>query len=313
MANCNDLFQDFHQNIRILSTKSKQMKKSKEALRDKIRTYFKENHPEYNPKFYTQGSGKMKNDIRYKDETADIDDGVYFEREPDVTPTTLQQWVYDAVEGHTDGGQQHRKKCIRVIFKKDYNIDLPVLCKWDGLLHPYIAVKNGKWDVEDDPKEFIEWFETRKDKDGQLLRIIKYLKAWGDHRKHSMPSGLCMTLLAEKNIVYDLRDDVCLKKTLENLKVSVDASWTCIMPTTPNDDLFADYDQTFQKNFKTSLNDFIADAKSAIDTADKSEASKLWRKHLSDRFPEYKKEESNIKGTAASLASVVGASKPWSE
>ena len=75
------------------------MIKSKNGLRERIRNDFKKNHPGYVPKFYVQGSDKMKTPIRTKDDICDLDDGVYFMREPDVTATTLQEWVWDAANG----------------------------------------------------------------------------------------------------------------------------------------------------------------------------------------------------------------------
>ncbi|MFH6983371.1 CBASS cGAMP synthase [Marinoscillum luteum] len=313
MASCHNLFQDFHQNIRLLKSKRDKMKSSKEALRKKIVNHFKEKHPEYKPKFYIQGSYKTKNGIRYKDDTADLDDGVYFERDPDVTATTLQKWVYEAVEGHTSGGQQHKKKCIRVIYAGDFHIDLPVLYKTDDMDHPRLAVKNEGW-VDDDPKEFVEWFNRSKDQDGQLIRDTMYLKAWGDHKRNSMPSGLCMTILGEKNAKYDDRDDISLHETLKNIKNSLSAFWTCTMPTWPYENLFEKYDQTFKDNFFKNLDAFIEDADEAIQTDDKGKASKLWRKHLGDRFPKYENTEENSSSnnsSKAALAGVAYVSKPW--
>jgi hypothetical protein len=314
MANTHDLVQKFLKEIKILSGKKEKMKISKNALRKKIKNYFKENHPEYKPVFYIQGSYKTKNGIRYKDDTADLDDGVYFERKPDVTATTLQKWVYSAVEGHTTGGQSHKKKCIRVIYAGDYHIDIPVLYKTDDMDHPKLAVKNEGW-TDDDPKEFVDWFNEEKDIEGQLVRISMFLKAWGDHKRHSMPSGLCLTILAQKCIQYNDRDDICLKETLEEIKSELDHSWECNMPTTPYEDLFEDYDSVFQDNFMISLEAFIEDAEEAIETEERKKASKLWRKHLGNRFPiaEDDNDRSHSESKKASLAGVAGLSKPWAK
>jgi hypothetical protein len=117
------------------------MTTSKDAIRERIRKYFKENHSEYTPKFYIQGSYKMKTGIRTKDDICDLDDGVYFFRTPDVTATILQNWIWDAVNGYTTTSPEHRKKCIRNIFSDDYEIDIPVYYKVSGQEYK-IAVKN---------------------------------------------------------------------------------------------------------------------------------------------------------------------------
>ena len=53
MANCHDLFQQFHQDeLSITGGKKDRMADSKDALRRRIRKWFKENHPDYEPKFF---------------------------------------------------------------------------------------------------------------------------------------------------------------------------------------------------------------------------------------------------------------------
>ena len=249
----------------------------------------------------------MKTMIRTKDNECDLDDGVYFLRKPDVTCTTLQKWVYNAVEGHTTGGQQHRKKCIRVIYSGDYHIDLPVYYKFeeDGE-HPFLAVKDGDWE-ESDPKEFIDWF--RGIKTDLMVRVSRYLKGWGDYKRNNMPSGLAMAVLTEKNLVKNERDDIALRDTLKAIKTSLKAKWECVMPTTPEDDLFNNYDETFQKNFFSALDDFIVDANAAIDDEEcQKKASKKWRKHFGDRFPlgeECESDEAKSIGAAETSGSLI--------
>lgn len=288
MANCHHLFQDYHEEISIPKTKKDKMSDSKEGLRKRIRKYFKDNHPEYEPKFHIQGSAspKMKTGIRTKDDICDLDDGVYFLKEPDVAATTLQTWVKNAVEGYTDTDPEHRKKCIRNIFTKDYEIDHPVYYKVDGKNYQ-LAVKDVGWE-DSDAKALAEWFHSKKDKKGQLVRIVKYEKGWGDNIRNKMPSGLAMTILAcnaKGKIVYNDRDDITLRDTLKEIKKALDIDFKCIVPVVPGDDLFKDYDETRRNNFMTALNNFIDDAEAAIRETNELKASKLWRRHLGDRFP----------------------------
>ncbi len=283
MADCHNLFLEYNGGLNINKSKKDRLSKSKDALRKRIRNYFAEHHPEYKPMFYIQGSYKMGNMIKTKDDECDLDDGVYFLRKPDVTATTLQGWVYNAVEGHTEAGQQHRKKCIRVLYANDYHIDLPVYYQLAGDdQHPFLAVKNIGWE-ESDPKEFIDWF--RDVKTDLMVRISRYLKGWGDHKRNSMPSGLAMAVLTEKNLVTNEKDDIALRDTLKEIRKSLKRKWECVMPTTPKDDLFSDYDETFKTNFFNALDAFITDADAAIGDNCQEKASKKWRKHLGDRFP----------------------------
>lgn len=317
MANCHDLFQSFHSEISIPSGKKDRMKNSKKGLRKQIRNHFKENHPEYEPKFYIQGSYKMKTGIRTKDDICDLDDGVYFFRTPDVTATNLQQWVWDAVDGYTDTTPKHLSKCIRNIFAGDYEIDMPVYYKIDGKEYQ-LAVKNNGWE-DSDPKAMVDWFNKKKDKAGQLVKEVMNLKAWGDNKRNRMPSGLAMTILAanaKNNITFNERDDITLRDILKEIKRKLNEKFECIVPVVPYDDLFKDYDQSRKNNFLSALDDFIADADKAIDEKNQLKASRLWRRHLGDRFPEGEDKNEEDKTSEPSLAALkrtAAVSIPWSK
>lgn len=311
MANCHDLFQGFQKEISIPSKKRDRMLTSKDNLRERIRKHFKEKHPDYTPKFYIQGSHKMKTGIRTKEDICDLDDGVYFLREPDVTATTLQGWIWDAVNGYTDTEPEHRRKCIRNIFASDYEIDMPVYYKVDDKDYQ-LAVKDNGWE-DSDSKAFISWFNKKKDKDGKIICVIKELKAWCDHIRNKMPSGLAMTILAinaMENIVFNERDDITLNDILREIKKAVNNNFECVVPALPNDNLFQNYDSTRKENFLNSLSDFVDDAEKALKEENQLKASKLWRKHLGDRFPEGADvNEKSHKMSAFAIGA--GLSKPW--
>ncbi len=301
MANCNNLFGEYNNKISIGSTKNNKMKDSKEGLRKKIRKWFKDNHPEYVPKFYIQGSYKMKNGIRTKQDICDLDDGIYFFREPDVTASTIKEWVRQAVDGYTETAAENRKKCVRSVFVNDYEIDHPIYYKVDGQEYK-IAVKGHGWE-ESDSKAMVDWFVSKKDKNERLISTIKYLKGWADNRSFKMPSGLALTILAtnaKEKIVLNERDDITLRDILKEIKKALNTEFTCIVPVTPNDDLLEDY--TNKDKFLESLNNFITDAEDAIRSNNQYEASQLWHKHLGDRFPFGEDKEEKILENVAAAA-----------
>lgn len=311
MANCHHLFGEFNTEISLTSNKKTKMTTSKDGLRERIRKHFKEHHPEYVPKFYIQGSYKMKTGIRTKDDICDLDDGVYFFRTPDVSATTLQNWVWDAVNGYTSTSPEHRKKCIRNIFSGDYEIDIPVYYKIDGKEYQ-LAVKNNGWE-DSDPKALIDWFNDNKDTNGKIIKVIKELKAWCDQKRNKMPSGLAMTILAinaKGKIVLNDRDDILLTDVLREIKKALAQKFECIVPVTPKDDLFADYDTTRKNNFLNNLDSFLADAEAALKEPNQLKASRLWQKHLGTRFPdgEDKNEQTN---SSAATTSGAALSRPW--
>lgn len=289
MANCNDLFHSFNGGLEVTPTKKAKLNGSKGNVRKNIVSYFQEHHPDYKPKFWTQGSYKMKTLIRTKDDMCDLDDGVYFifEELPSEKPEKIQSWVKKSVDGVADATPQHRNSCIRVIYASEYNIDLPVLVYSEAEDKYYLATKNG-W-KPDDPKAFLEWFNGKNTiytKNGQLKRIVRYLKSWCNQKSHSMPSGLIMTIWAANNFVFADSDDEALLGTLEAVQKKIKANWVCFMPTNIDEgNLLDKYDDSFKARFLDSLQQFIDDAKAALDEENYLKASRYWRKHLGDRFP----------------------------
>ena len=106
--------------------------------------------------------------------------------------------------------------------------------------HPQLAVRDGDFQ-EDDPKEFVDYYKARKTP--QKNRMVRYLKAWCDNVRDSMPSGLSMTVMTLDHYQYNDRDDVALKFLLIEMENALKWSFSCIMPTTPGDDLFAGYSE----------------------------------------------------------------------
>jgi hypothetical protein len=319
MANCNKLFLDFDSELKVLSTKKDKLFQSAKNVRKVLRKHFKDHHADYIPKFAYQGSNELGTMIRTKEDTCDLDQGIYFFRKPDVEAKTLQKWIFDAVENITDTPAMHKNKCVRVLYAGDYHIDLPTyykLKKDDDSDHPQLAIKVEGF-KESDPLDFIKWFRNSSKHTPQLLRIIKDLKSWCDHVRDKMPSGLAMTILAEKYIQPNDRDDITLRDTLIKMDDELRIRWSCEMPSTPFDDLFKDFDDNRKRNFLDHLKSFIDDANKAIDKEkNQLAASKLWKKHLGFRFPEGADEDNESKEAAlrAIKSSILGgvAKTNWS-
>jgi len=312
MADCNNLFRRYHGEISIGSAKNNKMKDSKEGLRKRIRKWFSENHPDYKPYFYIQGSYKMKNGIRTSEDICDLDDGIYFFREPDVSASTIKEWVRQAVDGYTDTPPENRKKCVRSIFAGDYEIDHPVYYKIEGQEYQ-LAVKGIGWE-DSDPKALVDWFVENKDEEGRLVGDVKYLKGWADDRSFKMPSGLALTILAtnaKNKIVLNERDDITLRDILKEIKKALNVKFECIVPAIPYDDLFADFDEDRKNKFLSALDDFIIDADKAIRETNQLRASRLWRKHLGDRFPLGEDNEENHAASSAAIGAAT--SNPWAK
>ena len=275
---------------------------SKDNLIAKIETYFQNCHPDYTPEFFIQGSYKMKTSIRTKDDECDLDLGVYVKPKPDVTAATLQQWIFNAVNGTTATTPYKKNKCIRVQYSSGYHIDLPVYRKDKSCDEiPELAIKSFGFE-KSDARGVVDWFNGKKKDNPQLVRLIKYLKAWADNIRESMPPGLAWTILAVENQrKKDGRDDIALRDTLKAILAALKSSFECNVPAEPFDNMFSGYSDDKKKKIKESLQKFIDAATDAINEPNEKKASQIWQKYLGSRFPEGEDKENKAHSQLNSL------------
>lgn len=289
MANLHSQFKKYEERVSLTSSQKDLIVKRHTALRNAIKEYFKNKIGMKVPDFFIQGSYKMNTMVQKKDGSYDVDLGVFFPEKPNVTPTSVQSNVYDAVKNQTSSGAQHLRKCVRVNYVGEFNADLPVYYQSGETSQAYIAVKNGDW-VKDDPEKFINWVNNiRKSKeisnDGQLLRVIKYLKRWANLLSFKTPSGVALTVWVCNNFsACKDRDDEALFKTVSNLYSSFWWTISCECPVEPFDDLLGNLDSTQKDKFKDALNKLREDGGIAINTFDVNFAVSCWAKHLGDKF-----------------------------
>lgn len=289
MANLHSQFLKFENAISITPSQREVIKRRHSALRNVITEYFKNKNGITVPDFFIQGSYKMNTMVQKKDGSFDVDLGVFFSQRPVQTPTTIQLQVLDAVKNQTSSGAQHLRKCVRVNYSGEFNVDLPVYYQVGTNSQAYIAVKNGDW-VKDDPEEFIVWANNiRKSKeisnDGQLLRVIKYLKRWANLLPFKTPKGVAITVWVCNNFTASRdRDDDALYKTVSSIYSSFWWSISCQCPVEPYDDLLGNLDSSQKDKFKDALGKLKDDAGKAVSAYDSNLAITLWTKHLGDKF-----------------------------
>ncbi|MFP5040303.1 cyclic GMP-AMP synthase DncV-like nucleotidyltransferase [Parasediminibacterium sp. JCM 36343] len=282
MANAHNFFLNFEQRISLPTSKKQKLIASRKALEKKITDYFRFNTTLPIPKFYIQGSFKMGTMVVDKEGTYDVDLGVYFLTNPYVLPITLQRTLLKAVTNHTTIGTQHREKCVRVIYKGDFDIDLPVYYKLPQDAHPYLATKM-QW-VKSDPKELCEWFKSRKDRNGQLVRLVKYFKYWANTRSRKMPSGIAFSIWVAKYYKANARDDIAFYETAKAIQESIWLTVSCKNPVTPFDD-FTDKLNSQQKVFfKTQLDTLIKNSKMALEQKTLDQAIIIWTYQFGYKF-----------------------------
>lgn len=286
MANTHNQFLKFEQAISLTKGRKDKLIASREALQKRIVEFFKTKTKVPVPKFYIQGSYKMKTMVVKKDGSYDVDLGVYFLTKPNIEPLTLQKYVAEAVKVQTVSGIEHKEKCIRVIYKGDFDIDLPVYYKTPNDKHPFLATKT-KWQ-ESDPKELCDWFEKQrkvKDKEGQMLRLVKYFKTWANQRSRKMPSGIAFSVWVATHYKSNTRDDIAFYENAKAIKNSFGWETASKNPAIPGDDFLAKLDSNQKSNFKEAFNELIKQAEQALQQDNQAKALNIWKKQFGDKFP----------------------------
>jgi hypothetical protein len=325
MANCDDLFQTYDETIAVTSARKKKLRKSRNAIRDRIRSHFKDVLKVKVPKFHGQGSYSMDTLVNpLPGGDYDIDDGVYLQHlgdDPAEWPTaaTVHKWIVDATTGYTDDDPEDRPRCVRVIYKGDppYHVDLPcyVMSSTDvPLLFDKSREKASTAPVspyESDPRAMTDWFTDRVDEDDQLRRIVRYFKGWKDYQRDrgaGVAKGLALTILATETFVSDERDDVAFAKTVSAAYARLSVSIAITKPVTPYEDLTATWTKKQREDFLERLKQLRDRANDALDEESKAKAAKIWQKVLGDRFPDAEPEEEPKKEKAlqTSAPAIIG-------
>lgn len=291
MANSHSLFKKFNSKICLTKSKKEQLKSSKKALREKIKNHFDQNHPNHPIKFTSQGSlilGTILNPI-LKSKGYDLDDGIYFlGKKPEESVHTLHNWVEKAVEDHTSIPASNKNPCIRVFYANDYHVDLPIYYKEEGE-DPYLAHKEEGW-ILSDPKAFADWYQEKNrsiGNKGQLRRITRYLKSWRAKEKGSIPCGFVLSILAAENFIAKDRDDQSFYETVKKTWSELAGNFSCFRPTVPvGEDLLEEYTENQKADFLNRLQGLVEDGERALNLPNYREASRKWRKHFGDRFPQ---------------------------
>ncbi len=308
MADCNELFLRFNDNITLIPSEKKYLRKARTAITTKILNNFSAKSQIPPIEFKVQGSFTMNTIIRPLNGEFDIDIGIYFkfqenDRDQWATPQTVSGWVFNAVKNHTSIPPENKITCVRVTYKPitpgsdyGYHVDLPIYGEyenWWGSRYKVIGMNdNRQWNEKSDPLAFTEWFNEKclkneKDKK-QLIRIVKYLKAWKDFQTKDikMPSGMILTVIAAKNFQPHERDDVALYNTLNEICSLLWWSFSVTKPVEPENNLVAEniFSSRRKVFFMERLRELRDDAYSATRCDSSDEAISLWQKHFGERF-----------------------------
>lgn len=293
MVNCHDLFQKFHDEIKLTTSKQSSLKTAKDTLRERVKKYFSKELKIESPKFWSQGSYAMGTIVNPLEGEYDIDDGIYLQhldvnKDNWPTPETAHKWIYDAVKGHTKEDPIDKRTCIRVIYSGQYHVDIPIYGTYAG--EYYLAEKGEDGWRYSDSRVFSDWFAKEVKQKGEQLRVIvRYFKAWADFKSKSksikLPSGLVLTVLVSENYISEEHDDYAFGITAKNIYKKIASEFAVYNPVDNSEILTSRLTDIQKENFRGLLSDLAESINKALGEKDKKDACQIWRTEFGDRFP----------------------------
>lgn len=315
MADCTKEFNQLLAKIDLSKTKIENLKRGRDALREKIKNYYKDNDKTL-PEFCGQGSFKMKTTIVQKDEDYDLDDGVYLNSLPEDKnnwPKTedVHTEIINAVDGHTDTPPKDKTACVRVQYKNDYHIDLAIYGIWQEKI--YLARRgDAQWE-ENDPKLFTDWFYEKKEQHGENFRtIIKIIKKWAYFNGYQEDiSGFIITILVGNNYTENSseRIDSILASTLQAIVYDLEQNRKIVRPVKPKINKTEKYtDDEFQRLFTNRFASFKTKANKAVNASSKQDACDIWISLFGEDFPSCDEEPEQSQERSFSITRET---RPW--
>lgn len=288
MAEMHSAFIKFNDLIKLSSAKQSELSTSRDAVRETVRNSLSGYNR--NAKFCMQGSIAMATTVSpINGDEYDLDDGIYLCDYEDTSEaewpsaSTVHDWVKDAVKDQVSTTVIDKNTCVRIPYKHGYHIDMPIYIMKGGTAH--LAHKSLGW-IRSDAKKFKSWFSDKcKPNDGQLRRIVRYLKRWKDFHEIDL-KGIELTILAASNFSGAKgRDDDALRYTVGDIIKSLDLSFRCDKPVEPFENLFEGFSQTKKDSVMGALRKLLSNLESAHKTTGEEEASIKLRDSFGDSFP----------------------------
>lgn len=293
MLNLDMKFYDFLEEIELSKSKREDLKKGRDAIREKVRSNFKADEILV-PKFRMQGSYSMGTMVQaLTDFEYDIDDGIYLQHE---TSDNIEEWektsdihnkIFEIVKNHTNTVED-KNPCVRVTYAKNYHIDLPIYILKDDIA--YLAHLKKGW-IESDPKALKEWYVNKvKEKGEQLRENTRIIKAWKDFQISKNIDldfcGLAISILIGNNYVDDISIVSSLCLTIEKISKILDQNYNCYKPVNPKDeDLFSTHNQTMQNRIKRMILELSDEIRKSLEMENEKLACEKLKEVFGPRFP----------------------------
>lgn len=314
MANTEQQFKGFLDNIRLTNDDLTPLRTSRDANRERIRKYWRETLKRTVPTFEEQGSFDMGTGVKPLSGDHDIDDGVYLQcigtdRSTWPSTATLQGWLVNAVSGATHGDPQKRKRCVRVPYKGGYHIDLPAYgTDESGKFRLFEKGKVPSDFVESNPCAFADWFREKNRVQPKTRDVVRFIKAWRNYQGGELKrlKGVAITILVANNLCAYERYDETVANTARACATYLELNRSIFDPVAPWENLTEAWTPS-------EMDAVIAEFKALADRGDEAidedtvrDAALIWKGEFGARFPVPAEEKSGEGALVLRQAPVIG-------
>ena len=236
----------------------------------------------------------------------DLDDGMYLQCIGDDSAewpatTTVQGWVCDAVKGATSQDPKKMKRCVRILYKSGYHVDIPAY--GTDKLGTIRVFKKDQSPIEFDesnPLALVKWFKERKESHSDLRDLVRFFKAWRDHKKGVLlkVKSVTMTILVSEQIVSNTSYGKSVVDTARACESHIRSGASVSKPVAPFDDLTS----SWTNDERTAIADMfkaLADrGEDALTAETERDGALVWEKQFGKRFPVPEEDAAKAAGEA---------------
>lgn len=309
MHNCsNDVLAHHNKEVTLPQAERTNMRKRRDANRDRLKKGLKNNNKPAPREFVTQGSYAMKTMVQDPDSDYDIDDGVYFSKEDlvgdrgaELSGLQARHMVRDALDdGSFKTPPEVRPNCVRAYYAAGYHVDLPVYRRvtitdaWGNETHHH-ELGSSEW-KRSDARDVTAWFNRANVQQSpdttngrQLRRIVRQIKKYARSRQSwsgRILSGFAITALVVECYHANLnREDSALYDTMKAIRDRLNWNLVVKHPVTPNETITKGDDDASARFLRDRLTEAIDSLDPLFDhDCTRQKALKCWDKVFATTF-----------------------------
>ena len=289
MVDCSrELEKYWDEKVKLPQDKYNELMKKRDLQIDKLKSNLKSDNFPLPIEFINQGSYAMKTLVQQNEEY-DLDIGVVFNKEDlenknKSQPSSIKYYIVQKLKDERFAKSSSvLKNCVRVNYKENYHIDMPVFRKNANTLE--LATSTG-WESSN-PQNINRWFQHEKSNKPHLKKIVQLLKKWSKSRsefKNIMPSGLILSILASECYIDDDRLDISFYKTLDKMNIRLKKCRIVFVPNTSVDITVEAKHREKVKKLSEKLSGYFNGMFKENNFRDKDRALKVWKMFFADRY-----------------------------